>query len=430
MRTTSKVRTRDTGGQTRAKLRRQAEAQAHAKMRLQTAIEPAREGVGTTSKALAVLDGIHRKLAAITTVVEAKKFHDEVAAIQHYLKCQRAELAVQNKAALFKFLAERRMGELLLTVPKVQGKRGETDGLLLTIKRSGFTEWTAYRWMALAKVPESELRSAAASCDTECEELTSRLVYEVVVRRWELRRGAPESTQEGTAPGADDLSLAQAKRDLEEWEILEPGALVGLSNLEARTIVIELRNAYELYCEDPARGKVPTWGNEVHAEDLRRASGIMIDTMGTYRTKTDPSTWKRDDGWYPPFTIDRKRLRVMGQEIINDLLVGAGGGYDQVSRRLDLAARLCRQPGRGESEFPEFSKLVAALAAIHAAAEMCDEADYKFPPSPWRLSMVWPGGFTVGVTDHRLVVEMSDEDTWGRVTRSTKHHPLTTPEPS
>jgi hypothetical protein len=218
-------------------------------------------------------------------------------------------------------------------------------------------------------------------------------------------RGLGRRGLEAATPSTDaELDLARSRRELEEWEVLEPNALDGLSDLEVRTVITELRAAYELYCEDPARGKVPTWGEEIDARALHRDAG------------SDPTTWKRHNGWYPKFTIDRKRLRALGQEIIDDLLVGVGGGYEQVGRRLDLAARLCDQPGgNGGSELPKFSRLIAALVAIYdAAANMCGAYEWEFPPRPWRLAMLWPGGFTVRVMGRRLVIEASDDDRGSR----------------
>lgn len=279
--------------------------------------------------ALVVLDEARTQLAGITTLEEAAQWRSQLVGVQHYLKSRRAGLAMQNKAALFKFQVERRIGELLLAVPKAQGKREEADGLLLAIKRSGFTQWAAYRWMALAKLPERELLAAAAACDNDGDELTSALVHEVIVRRWMSRHSGAASSDEQAGAGVEELSLAQAKRELEELELLAPGALVGLSDLEVRTLIVELRKAYDHYCEDEARGKVPSWTDDLpHKDELRKQMAAA------------PSTWLTDEGWYPPFTVDRGALRYLAEGIIADLKAGQGDGYRGIARQLNLAARL------------------------------------------------------------------------------------------
>ena len=62
---------------------------------------------------LMVLNDIQRRLATITTVDEAKKIRDQAEAIRVYAKKVKAGLAVQNRAAAIKILAEGRAGELL-----------------------------------------------------------------------------------------------------------------------------------------------------------------------------------------------------------------------------------------------------------------------------------------------------------------------------
>lgn len=287
------------------------------------------EADAPSNTALVVLDDAQTKLASITTLEDATQWRSQLVGVQHYLKSRRAGLAMQNKAALFKFQVERRIGELLLAVPKAQGKRDEADGLLLAIKRSGFTQWAAYRWMALAKLPEKELLAAAAACDNDGDELTSALVHEVIVRRWMSRHGDAASTEVQPEAVARQLTLAAAKREMEELELLEPGALVGLSDLEVWTLMSELRKAYLYYCEDEARGKVASWtGDLPHKDELQKQDAA------------DPSTWLTDKGWYPPFTVDRGALRYLAQKIIAELRAGQGDGYRGIARQLNLANRL------------------------------------------------------------------------------------------
>lgn len=279
--------------------------------------------------ALVVLDEASTKLASITTLEEATHWHSQIVAIEHYLRCHRVASAMQLRAALFKFRIQHRGGALLLAVPRVQGRRNEPDGLLLAIKRSGLSQWAAYRWMALAQMPESELIAAAEACAETGEELTAVLVHEVYVRRWLARHGDSASQPDQAENDRQELTLARAKRELEELELLEPGALVGLSDLEASAVITELRRAYDHYCEDPSRGKIAAWGADPPTADEIQA-----------KSNAEPSTWHTDKGWYPPFTVNRTFLRTLAREIIADLRAGLGDGFRGVARWFNLAQRL------------------------------------------------------------------------------------------
>ncbi len=240
------------------------------------------------SNALQVLDHVHRMLATVRTVAEAKELRDQATAIQHYAKVSRRSLATQNAAARTKFLCERRAGELLLQVPKVQGKHDDSKGLLATITKSGLSTQTAYRWMNLARMPEAELLRAAALCDSQGEELTSALVYELLVRQWKERHCTPTATLRLAVPQTDALSFEFAKRDLLEWEILCPEDLTGLSWEAQLAVVTQTRAFYEDCCEDVRRAKVATEG-----------------------------------GWNPPITMDPQGLGTLARKVICALRAGA-----------------------------------------------------------------------------------------------------------
>jgi hypothetical protein len=207
---------------------------------------------------LAVLTDVERRLDAIGTVDEAKDLRDQAEAIRRYAKDRQAGLEAQNHYALIKFRCERRGGELQNAVPKMQGKRDGSEGLLLAVNRSGLSMSTAYRWMSLARLPEAELLRAAALCASDGEELTSTLVYEVLVRGWEEPRGItrPVAAPAETGDDGPEEDPPFAQRLLIERGILDPDDLLGLSNAEHATVVREVFSAYEETVEDVRVGKV------------------------------------------------------------------------------------------------------------------------------------------------------------------------------
>lgn len=244
----------------------------------------------STKNGLQVLTDVTRRLAAIKTVGEAKELRDQAEAIRRYAKESRKGLKAQNEAARIKFLCERRAGELLLSVPKQQGKRDRhSDGLVLTIKKSGISSQTGYRWMDLARMPEAELRKVLHACDTNGEELTSDLVYGLVVRDWKASHRRPGDGQWTWNPDADapPPEFERQLDELIEWEVLHPDDLVKLSDLQRAVVVRETWAAVEDLCEDAHAGRV--WGK---------------------------------DGWAPAWTPDRQTIRYLARQALAELLEG------------------------------------------------------------------------------------------------------------
>lgn len=139
------------------------------------------------SDSLVVLDQVQQKLATIKTVDEAKEIRDQADALAHYARRAQKGLAVQNRCAWVKLLAERRAGELLRDIPRApiggaQSGRGEKHSHTFgeCLDRLGIHWDTAKRWQRLAKLPEAELTRLLTECDAEQEELTSAKVDTVM----------------------------------------------------------------------------------------------------------------------------------------------------------------------------------------------------------------------------------------------------------
>jgi hypothetical protein len=128
---------------------------------------------------LAILSHIEQRLAAIQTVDEAKAIHDQAKALEVYAKSAGLGLAIQNRAAAIKILAECRAGELLKAIPRGQGKNGE--GLRPLLDEVGITPGVSGRWQTMAPLAD-RVRDLEANLTGAGKELTSALVLQIARR--------------------------------------------------------------------------------------------------------------------------------------------------------------------------------------------------------------------------------------------------------
>lgn len=140
---------------------------------------------------LAILSEVERRLASVETVDEAKAIRDQAEAIRVYAKSAHKGLAIQNRAAAIKILAEQRAGALLAKVERAQGKDGK--GLRSTMERSEIPVATGHRWQAMSRIPEAEIRKLEAECAAAHAELTSAEVYRLAKGGAHIRHNAGES---------------------------------------------------------------------------------------------------------------------------------------------------------------------------------------------------------------------------------------------
>lgn len=80
------------------------------------------------SDQLVLLDEARARLAKVASVDDAKKIRDQAAAMEHYARQQKGALDAANKASEIKVRAERRIGELLKAVPRVDPKERASRG--------------------------------------------------------------------------------------------------------------------------------------------------------------------------------------------------------------------------------------------------------------------------------------------------------------
>ena len=157
---------------------------------------------------LAVLSDIERRLATIETVDEAKAIRDQAEAIRVYAKSARKGLAIQNRAASIKILAEQRAGALLAKVERSGGGRGKTPSRLAQVYEEIGGETTGKRYQIMSRLPVADTRRLEAECNEAHAELTSAEVYRLAKGGGHVRHNTGES--EWYTPA----KIIQAARDV------------------------------------------------------------------------------------------------------------------------------------------------------------------------------------------------------------------------
>jgi hypothetical protein len=291
-----------------------------------------------SGNSLVAIESVERRLAVITTVDQAKDLRDKAELIRRYYKNSRRGLEDQNRAALFKFECECRGGELLRAVPKVQGSRDGSEGLLATLERSQIPTTSGYRWMDLAEVPEAEaqLRRLAEKCDQDGLELSWGIVDALLVRPWRERRGKlrfPTTTEE--APSDEDTrSMTRLLTDL---DLLRADDLRGLSSSQATRLVQEVHAAYRETCEDSEHGKVAG-----------------------------------RNGWNPECIVDRRLLGSLVVEVVSELKAGKIGHAD-IRKRVNIVERL-------KGGLPRSSHAVCRMPPLGRPQPLTEGLDGTQPP--------------------------------------------------
>jgi hypothetical protein len=128
---------------------------------------------------LAMLEDVQKKLATIRTVDEARKVRDQAAAFESFAKTAKLGLDLQNRCALVKILAERRLGELLNQMERLRG-RPQKALPLTRLSDIGVDYNESHRWRLLAKISPEELDAVRQDCDAMYRELTVSYVMRQV----------------------------------------------------------------------------------------------------------------------------------------------------------------------------------------------------------------------------------------------------------
>lgn len=110
-------------------------------------------------------------LAAASSVDEVKEIRDKAQAMAAYAR-QAKDTELVERATEIKVRAERRAGEMLAAMPRVNGKRG-AEGIRSTLEQIQVPVVTAHRWQRLAAVSEDKFEQAVAAAKEIAGEVTT-----------------------------------------------------------------------------------------------------------------------------------------------------------------------------------------------------------------------------------------------------------------
>lgn len=137
------------------------------------------------STALVRFDAARMALAEARNIDEVKAVRDKAEALRLYARQAGESLEMQNDIAEIKLRAERRAGELLRDVERAQGARTNITSCHRgrkfkdAIADARISERSAYRWQAIADVPEPVFEQHIETVKARGDELTSAGVLRI-----------------------------------------------------------------------------------------------------------------------------------------------------------------------------------------------------------------------------------------------------------
>jgi hypothetical protein len=174
-----------------------------------------------TENPLARLDQATQLLAKARTVDEVKLIRDQAEAARVYARERDLGLQAQNYAAEIKLRAERRLGEILTTMPKNEGARGVgvpyQDDTAPKLADLGITRVESSRFQQIAKIPETAFEQHVAEAKAAERELTTAGVVRLAAERQR----------------AEDVELTE--RVFEAAYAINPGAEQRIRDAQLRT---------------------------------------------------------------------------------------------------------------------------------------------------------------------------------------------------
>jgi len=136
---------------------------------------------------LVLLTAACQALAEAKTIPEAKLLRDKAAAVQALLRQQGYAWEAQNHAAELKLRAERRLGELLVDMPRNRGGNPnllhDETGSPPSYRELGIDRVEAHRWQTIATVPIDTFEQHIAAAKAAKRELTTAAVLRLAKKR-------------------------------------------------------------------------------------------------------------------------------------------------------------------------------------------------------------------------------------------------------
>lgn len=156
----------------------------------------------TIQQGLMRIDQARALLAQCASVDEVKDIRDQAEAVAAYYRQRGGALGIQNDASEIRLRAERRLGEILRTLPKHKGGRPtetpRSNEEVPALGEIGITWTQSSAWQRIASLAEDEFESRIAEAkENELELTTSRMLKGIALdtARQSAARGPPEENQ-------------------------------------------------------------------------------------------------------------------------------------------------------------------------------------------------------------------------------------------
>ena len=156
---------------------------------------------------LVQLNTTWQALATSTSLPEVKDFRDRAAAIQVWLREQRAGFELQNQVAEMKIRAERRLGELLRDTVRAGNPQLLHDATI-SLDDLGIEKTASHRWQSVANLAEAVFEAYLSEMKAARDELTTAALLRLarsLVRQ--VRQDAVEEAVYATSIEMDLLRL-------------------------------------------------------------------------------------------------------------------------------------------------------------------------------------------------------------------------------
>lgn len=109
----------------------------------------------TQISTVTIPENLHRQIACVTDINEAKDLASRSAALQVYAKASNQSLDVFNEVAELKLRAERKAGQILAEMQKKSNQHGDTNAEIQSLEEMGISRMQSSRWQCLARIEES-----------------------------------------------------------------------------------------------------------------------------------------------------------------------------------------------------------------------------------------------------------------------------------
>jgi N6-adenosine-specific RNA methylase IME4 len=149
------------------------------------------------------IDGALRALASATTPDELIQLSNQAAALQVYARRAKLGMVAQNRCAEIRLRAERKLGELLTTTPRLHGrpKSVPDENTLPRLSDFGISRKLSHRVQRLAAIPQLDFDSWLRQAHHHQREITTRLLLTIC----EQRQAAVRNRRRIVGGRVDDL---------------------------------------------------------------------------------------------------------------------------------------------------------------------------------------------------------------------------------